>query len=79
MVENNRKVQITANSPIAATWGFNYYLKYYANSSLHWSGKNINLKKDKLPLISNKIRIEAKDRYASINRRISLINETPDQ
>lgn len=67
MVEKNQKVQITANSPIAATWGFNYYLKYYANSSIHWSGKTINLSKDKLPLIPNKIRIEAKDRFVHIN------------
>jgi hypothetical protein len=63
MIENNRKVQITANTPIAASWGFNYYLKYYANSSVHWSGKSINLSKEKLPPISNKIRIEAKDRF----------------
>ncbi len=60
MVENDSKLQITANSPVAATWGFNYYLKYYAKSSFVWSGKNINLH-DKLPIVKKKIKVTAKD------------------
>ena len=61
MIDNNKKLQITANSAIAATWGFNYYLKYYCNSSVYWSGKNINLKMNNLPIVVGKVTISAKD------------------
>jgi hypothetical protein len=37
--------------------GFNYYLKYFCNSSVTWAGKNINLKKDNLPVVIGKVRI----------------------
>jgi hypothetical protein len=67
MIENNSKLQITANSPIAASWGFNYYLKYYANSSVYWSGKNINIDNGKLPVVETKINITASDEYLKIN------------
>lgn len=60
MIENNQKLLIRGNTAVAATWGFNYYLKYYCNSSINWSGRNINLK-DSLPIVDNKIRIEAND------------------
>ena len=43
MTQNNEKVLITSNSGVAAARGFNYYLKYYTNSSVYWPGKNINL------------------------------------
>lgn len=61
MVNNNEALQITANSPVAAAWGFNYYLKYYANSSVYWSGKNININNGPLPIVDTKLRISAKD------------------
>ncbi|CAF1022348.1 unnamed protein product [Brachionus calyciflorus] len=61
MVENDEKLLIKANSGIAATWGFNYYLKYYTNSSVFWSGKNINLNNSNLPIVSQKVRITSKD------------------
>ena len=51
------KLKITANSPVAAAWGFNYYLKYYANSSVYWSGKNINLNSGPLPVVKGKIKV----------------------
>jgi hypothetical protein len=62
MVENNKKLQITGNTPVAVVWGFNYYLKYYTNSSVFWSGKNINLNAtEPLPIVQNKIKITATD------------------
>lgn len=61
MIEDSTKLKITANTPIAAAWGFNYYLKYFANSSVYWSGKNININKGPLPIVENKIQISAKD------------------
>jgi hypothetical protein len=61
MIEDDTKLQITATSGVAAAWGFNYYLKYYANSSVFWSGKNININKGSLPIVDKKINITAKD------------------
>ncbi len=61
MIDNNTKLQITANSGVAAAWGFNYYLKYYCNSTVNWSGKNINLIPNALPVVTNKIKISARD------------------
>ena len=60
MTEDNRTLLIKANTGVAAAWGFNYYLKYFCNSSVNWSGKNINIK-DKLPIVSNKVRITSSD------------------
>lgn len=61
MVENDEKLLIKANSAVAAAWGFNYYLKYYTNSSVFWSGKNINLDDSSLPIVTKKIRLSSKD------------------
>jgi hypothetical protein len=61
MIDNDLRLQITANSPVAAAWGFNYYLKYFAQSSVVWSGKNINLVKTGLPVVKNRIKITSKD------------------
>ena len=61
MIDNNKKLKITANSAIAATWGFNYYLKYYCNSSVNWSGKNININSGNLPIVSGKVTLSAKE------------------
>lgn len=61
MISNNKQLQITANSPVAAAWGFNYYLKYYCNSSVYWSGKNINLNFGQLPIVNGTVTITAKD------------------
>jgi alpha-N-acetylglucosaminidase len=61
MSDDDTKLIITANTPVAAAWGFNYYLKYYCNSSVYWSGKNINLNKNALPIVDEKKRIESKD------------------
>ena len=61
MVENNTKLQITGNSAIAATLGFNYYLKYFCNSSVTWAGKSINLEKGKpLPFVPEPIKISTR-------------------
>jgi alpha-N-acetylglucosaminidase len=60
MVNQNRKLLIKANTAVAAAWGFNYYLKYYCNSSINWSGRNINIQ-EKLPVVTTKIRITATD------------------
>ena len=57
MIDDDSKLKITANSPVAAAWGFNYYLKYYANSSVYWSGKNINLNAGCLPIVDEKIKV----------------------
>ena len=61
MIDNDSRLQITANSPVAAAWGFNYYLKYFSQSSVVWSGKNINLAQAGLPIVKNKIKITSKD------------------
>lgn len=61
MIENDQKLLIKANTAVAAAWGFNYYLKYYTNSSIFWSGKNINLDEFRLPIVSKKIRLSSKD------------------
>lgn len=61
MVQNNRKLLIKATSPVAAAWGFNHYLKYYTNSSIFWSGKNINLDGKQLPVVPQKVSITSKD------------------
>ncbi len=61
MIDNDLRLQITANSPVAAAWGFNYYLKYFAQSSVVWSGKNINLVQTGLPIVKNRIKITSKD------------------
>lgn len=61
MIDNNEKLKITANSAVAASWGFNYYLKYYARSSVVWSGRNINLKKTNLPIVKKRVKITAND------------------
>ena len=60
MDSTNLKLIITANSMNAATWGFNYYLKYYCNSSMYWSGKKI-IFDQVLPIVPEKIRITAND------------------
>lgn len=61
MTNENKNLKITANTAVAASWGFNYYLKYYTNSSIQWSGTNINLNYDSLPIVTGKVRITAKD------------------
>ncbi|CAF1010067.1 unnamed protein product, partial [Brachionus calyciflorus] len=61
MVNNNKKLQIKATNAVTAAWGFNHYLKYYTNSSVFWSGKNINLDDPKLPVLPQKVRITSKD------------------
>lgn len=69
MINKNQQLKITSNSPIAATWAFNYYLKYYANSSVYWSGKNININHGPLPVVDRKIRITAND-YIRFNQNV---------
>lgn len=61
MIEQDQKLQISANSPVAAAWGFNYYLKYFANSSVYWSGKNIAFDVQQLPVVKESIKITAND------------------
>ncbi|CAF1477286.1 unnamed protein product [Adineta ricciae] len=56
-------VLITASSGVAAAWGFNYYLKYVADSSFYWSGKNIRLNGSALIPITSPIRIVANDLF----------------
>ena len=61
MTEGNSKVRITANNALAASWGFNYYLKYFCNSSITWAGKNINVPRDSLPVVPSPVHITAID------------------
>ncbi|CAF4019656.1 unnamed protein product, partial [Adineta steineri] len=56
-------IQISASTGVAAAWGFNYYLKYVADSSVYWSGKNIRLSNSTLFPINQPIRIVANDLY----------------
>ena len=76
MVDDRRKLQITANSALAAAWGFNYYLKYYCNSSVHWSGKNINLNRNSLPVVKGKVKIR---KLAASLRRLYLHELKPPE
>ena len=67
MIEPNTKLKISATSAIAASWGFNYYLKYYCNSSVYWSGKNIfdfefgSSANPVLPNVNGKLKVTATD------------------
>ncbi|CAM4853056.1 unnamed protein product [Rotaria socialis] len=54
-------ILISASSGVAAAMGFNYYLKYVAQSSFYWSGKNIRLSGSSLIPLSTPIRILAND------------------
>ncbi|UJR34018.1 hypothetical protein I4U23_021432 [Adineta vaga] len=56
-------ITISASSGVAAAWGFNYYLKYVADSSFYWSGKNIRLSGSTLIPVPSPIRIVANDFY----------------
>ncbi|CAF1099936.1 unnamed protein product [Adineta steineri] len=56
-------ILISASSGVAAAWGFNYYLKYIAQSSFYWSGKNIRLSNSSLIPLSSPIRIVANDLF----------------
>jgi hypothetical protein len=72
-------VLISASSGVAAAWGFNYYLKYVANSSgiiylsiyvvihflciVYWSGKNIRIRGSVLYQPTSPIRIVANDLF----------------
>lgn len=72
MDNTNLKVIITANSINAATWGFNYYLKYICNSSVFWSGKKINFDRV-LPVVPEKIKVTANDQYVKIGKNLLII------
>jgi alpha-N-acetylglucosaminidase len=64
MKENDStKLQIKGNNALAICWGFNYYLKYYCNSSVSWSGKNINIRKSDLPVVDKAVKIIANDYF----------------
>ncbi|CAF0843551.1 unnamed protein product [Rotaria sordida] len=54
-------ILISASSGVAAALGFNYYLKYVAQSSFYWSGKNIRLPRSSLIPLTTSIRIVAND------------------
>ncbi|UJR13358.1 hypothetical protein I4U23_000375 [Adineta vaga] len=56
-------IRISASTGVAAAWGFNYYLKYVADSSVYWAGKNNRLTGSTLLPISETIRIVANDLY----------------
>ncbi|CAF3526391.1 unnamed protein product, partial [Rotaria sp. Silwood2] len=56
-------ILISASTGVAAAWAFNYYLKYIADSSVYWSGKNIRISNGTLFPIIKPIRIVANDLY----------------
>ncbi|CAF4750040.1 unnamed protein product [Rotaria sp. Silwood1] len=56
-------ILISASTGVAAAWAFNYYLKYIADSSVYWSGKNIRISDRTLFPITKPIRIVANDLY----------------
>lgn len=43
LISKNGKIYIRGNNPVAMASGLNWYLKYYAGSSVSWSGNQINL------------------------------------
>lgn len=49
------KMIIRGSTGVAICSGFNWYLKYYCNSSIHWSGSQINIPKV-LPQVNSKLR-----------------------
>ncbi|CAF2858166.1 unnamed protein product [Rotaria sp. Silwood2] len=54
-------ILISASSGVAAAMGFNYYLKYVAQSSFYWSGKNIQLPRSSIIPLSTPIQIVVND------------------
>lgn len=50
----NGKVLVKGNTPVAMASGLNWYLKYHTNSSVSWSGNQIDLPKS-LPQIEGSI------------------------
>lgn len=50
----NDKILIKGNNPIAMASGINWYLKYYCNSSVSWSGNQIKIP-DLLPQIDGTV------------------------
>lgn len=42
-------IQITGTTGVAAANGFHYYLKYYANCSISWSGDHCELDENQKP------------------------------
>jgi hypothetical protein len=61
MTASDTKLLISANSAVAAAWGFNHYMKYHANSSVHWSGKNVNLNVSRLAVVREPVKVAATD------------------
>ena len=55
------KIQITASSGVAASAGFNYYLKYWCNCHVSWSGVQLSLD-TVLPKIDTPVRVNFPDR-----------------
>lgn len=56
-------LHINASSGVAATWGFNYYLKEYCNAHVGWQVQQLNMTNvTTLPFVSE-IRIVANDRF----------------
>lgn len=52
-----QQIQIQGNSPVSLASGFNWYLKYYCNSSLSWCGNQTQMPV-KLPALKEKVRMQ---------------------
>ncbi|WP_185957463.1 alpha-N-acetylglucosaminidase [Saccharicrinis carchari] len=57
------KILIKGTSPVAMASGLNWYLKYYCNSSVSWSGNQINIPKP-LPAIDGMVSKQSAFKYA---------------
>ncbi|XP_077294468.1 N-acetyl-alpha-glucosaminidase [Arctopsyche grandis] len=55
-------IEIKATSGVVATWGFNYYLKYFCNAHIGWQVKQLNIT-DVLPDVNITIVSRDKIRY----------------
>lgn len=57
------KILIRGNNPVALASGLNWYLKYYCNSSVSWSGNQINIP-DPLPKIDGTVTKQSEFEYS---------------
>ena len=56
---SNSKIIIKGNTPVSIAYGLHYYLRNYCNASFSWSGNQLPVKEEPLPLVPEKICREA--------------------
>ncbi|KAH9517193.1 Multidrug resistance-associated protein 4, variant 2 [Dermatophagoides farinae] len=63
-IHKKQKIKITATTAVAAANGLHYYLKYVTNSSISWSGDQININIDDIPpMIDHTIEMTIREKF----------------